>query len=168
MAEFRLIKGVFHCPVPFWGITRVGDLRRISISKEMAPWSLGGNYDRPIARRIIEDAGVPRGNLPSKKNTALSSYFLWPYSPDAVRSFRQFLTARKLAAPPSWMVRIIQWVSTVDLLIYLNITGKYGLVKGDFGIRRLFAIKGNNMLFQWGNSELKKRYGRLKEGDGKD
>jgi hypothetical protein len=26
----------------------------------MRPWSIGGNYDRPVPRRIAEEAGVPR------------------------------------------------------------------------------------------------------------
>jgi hypothetical protein len=159
MMEFRLIKGVFHCPVPFWGIRRVTEIRKISVSEEMRPWSFGGRYNRPIARRILEQAGVPRGAFAEKKkNIALAPYFLWPYSPDAVRSFRAYLRRRKLAAPPTWAVNIFRKISAIDLLLYLNITGKLGLVKGDYGIRRIFAIKGNDLLFQWGNWELKKLY----------
>ena len=26
----------------------------------MQPWSVGGKYDRPICRRIVEEAGIPR------------------------------------------------------------------------------------------------------------
>jgi hypothetical protein len=26
----------------------------------MAPWSIGGKYDRPIPRRLVEEQGVPR------------------------------------------------------------------------------------------------------------
>jgi hypothetical protein len=35
-------------------------LDAISRSEEMAPWRIGGSYDRPIARRLIEEAGIPR------------------------------------------------------------------------------------------------------------
>lgn len=35
-------------------------LEAISRSEEMAPWRLGSGYDRPVARRLIEEAGVPR------------------------------------------------------------------------------------------------------------
>ena len=34
---------------------------RISRSPEMGPWVVGHSYDKPIPRRILEEAGVPRG-----------------------------------------------------------------------------------------------------------
>lgn len=34
----------------------------------MKPYSIKGNYNRPIARRIVESAGVPRGMFAMKKN----------------------------------------------------------------------------------------------------
>lgn len=39
----------------------------MSMSAEMTPWSVGGHYDRPIARRIIEEAGVERGQFANRK-----------------------------------------------------------------------------------------------------
>jgi hypothetical protein len=42
-------------------------LKAICNSKEMEPWSVGGTYDRPIARRIIEGAGIPRGTFANYK-----------------------------------------------------------------------------------------------------
>ena len=35
-------------------------VRDITTSAEMRPWSIGGDYDRPIPRRALEEAGVPR------------------------------------------------------------------------------------------------------------
>ena len=35
---------------------------------EFAPYSIKGNYNRPIARRIVESAGVPRGIFATEKN----------------------------------------------------------------------------------------------------
>ncbi len=68
IAEFRLRLGFLHLPVPYLGtvdcqprgckISR--SIRRISNSEEMAPWSVDGEYDRPIPRRIVESAGVER------------------------------------------------------------------------------------------------------------
>jgi hypothetical protein len=159
IAEFRLIRGVFHCPVPFWGIRHVAELRGISVSDEMRKWSVGGHYNRPIARRIVEDAGVPRGAFAiRKKNTAMASYFLWPYSTDAVSSFRRYIRQRGLCAPPIWIVRILKFISTTELLLVLNFTAKLGLVRGDVGIRRLIALKANGLLFHWANWELKQVY----------
>jgi hypothetical protein len=59
-AEFRLRVGFIHLPVPYLGCTRLASIYRISNSPEMRPWSLMNKYDRPIPRRLIEEAGVPR------------------------------------------------------------------------------------------------------------
>ncbi|BDS07835.1 hypothetical protein NT6N_28750 [Oceaniferula spumae] len=40
---------------------------RISRSDEMKPWSVDNRYNRPIARRIIEEGGLPRGTFAGKK-----------------------------------------------------------------------------------------------------
>jgi hypothetical protein len=58
--EFRLRTGYLNFPVPFVGLQRHADIHRISRSEEMAPWRLGNSYDRPIPRRIAEEAGAPR------------------------------------------------------------------------------------------------------------
>ena len=68
IAEFRLRLGFMHFPLPYLGTVdcqparcRISrSVRRISNSEEMAPWSIGGDYDRPIPRRIVESAGVDR------------------------------------------------------------------------------------------------------------
>ena len=54
--EFRLFKGVFQCVVPFWGVRHSHELRAITLSDEMKPWYMNRDYDKPIARRIVEDA----------------------------------------------------------------------------------------------------------------
>jgi hypothetical protein len=61
LGEFRLRTGFMHVPVPVIAFNRAEEVRRIGQSAEMAPWRLGTDYDRPVARRIVEEAGVPRG-----------------------------------------------------------------------------------------------------------
>jgi hypothetical protein len=60
LVEFRLRAGFIHLPVPACGAIHRRFIRRITLSPEMKPYSVGGNYDRPIPRRIIEEAGIPR------------------------------------------------------------------------------------------------------------
>jgi len=60
LTEYRLSTGFLNCPVPLWGIRQLDDLIRLSNAAEMQPWDVGGNYTRPICRRIVESAGVPR------------------------------------------------------------------------------------------------------------
>jgi hypothetical protein len=59
-SEYRLWTGYINCAVPYWGIRQLDDVIRISNSAEMSPWDIGGNYTRPICRRIVENAAVPR------------------------------------------------------------------------------------------------------------
>lgn len=60
-SEFRLRVGYVHLPVPYIGALHGPAIHRITRSDEMRPWRLhAGYYDRPIARRIAEEAGVPR------------------------------------------------------------------------------------------------------------
>lgn len=60
LTEFRLDAGFVHAPVAFLGARRVGELADVTADPEMDPWRLENDYDRPIARRIAEEAGVPR------------------------------------------------------------------------------------------------------------
>jgi hypothetical protein len=60
LTEYRLHAGFIHCPIPFWGVKQIRDLRALSISPEMESWDVPGNYSRTICRRIVEEAGVPR------------------------------------------------------------------------------------------------------------
>jgi hypothetical protein len=74
LGEFRLARDFVHLPVPSIGCLRHPDLHRISRSAEMAPYSIGGDYDRPIPRKIVESAGVPRAAFGQRK-VATSIYF---------------------------------------------------------------------------------------------
>jgi len=60
LGEFRLRVGFLHVPVPMLGFRAHKKLRAMSRSSQMEPWTLHNNYDRPIARRMAEEAGVPR------------------------------------------------------------------------------------------------------------
>jgi len=66
--EFRLRAGCLHFPVPYVAGFDPDALHRIAASDEMAPWRTeGADYDRPIARRIAEEAGVPRESFGQRK-----------------------------------------------------------------------------------------------------
>ncbi len=67
MHEFRLRTGFINLPVPFLAVVEHPSIHAISNSPHMARWSVGGPYDRPIPRRIAEDAGVPRALFGQKK-----------------------------------------------------------------------------------------------------
>jgi hypothetical protein len=60
LTEYRLRLGFAHVPVPFIGGLLPRSIAAISDSAEMAQYSVGGSYDRPIPRRIVEEAGIAR------------------------------------------------------------------------------------------------------------
>ncbi len=60
ITEFRLDSGYFHIPTACLGARFSAPLQKICQSKEMEKYSIGGDYDRPIPRRICEDAGIAR------------------------------------------------------------------------------------------------------------
>jgi hypothetical protein len=67
LSDYRLMAGFLHCPVPFWGVRQIREVNAISNSPEMKPWDVPGDYSRPICRRIVEEAGVPREMFGVKK-----------------------------------------------------------------------------------------------------
>ena len=60
LTEYRLRAGFVNCTVPFWGARQVDDVRALAERDELVPWRVASSYDRPIPRRIAEDAGLPR------------------------------------------------------------------------------------------------------------
>jgi hypothetical protein len=66
---------------------------------EMRPWTLGGDYDRPIARRILEEAGVARSAFAERKRLVTPAY-------DSITRrappLERFLSQASLAAFERW------------------------------------------------------------------
>jgi hypothetical protein len=60
LLEFRLRIGFFNFNPLYTAGLHVSALHAISRSEEMKPWRIGGDYDRPIPRRILEEAGISR------------------------------------------------------------------------------------------------------------
>ena len=61
--EFRLRTGFVDFNPYYAAALHLPAIFEITKSDEMAPWRLGSGYDRPIPRRIIEEAGIPRGTF---------------------------------------------------------------------------------------------------------
>lgn len=76
LGEFRLRVAFIHLPLPFVGCRDWPEVRRISRSEEMLPYRIGGKYDRPIPRRILEEAGVPRGLFGQQKKMVSALIFI--------------------------------------------------------------------------------------------
>lgn len=156
-SEFRIQKGVFQCAVPFWGARHVKEICKISRSNEMKQWTLMSDYDRPIPRRIVESANVPRGTFAnSKKLTAgRGNGFYWPYSKREDQSYRSFLDGIHIDSIPP----IIVWLNRGLALFGMKLKKIPGM--SHFDPRSWlgsFRSSPNRLLFQWANTELKKLY----------
>lgn len=67
MIEHRLRVGYLLLPLPLYGVQQWVSIRKITLSGEMLPYTIGGSYCRPIARRIVETAGVKRDQFGMNK-----------------------------------------------------------------------------------------------------
>src|SRR2546430_1791189 len=70
LSEYRLWIGFLHCPLPFFGIRQAAAINAISRSPEMARWDWPPGNSRPICRRILEEAGLPRRGFGVEKRAA--------------------------------------------------------------------------------------------------
>lgn len=132
IAEFRLRLGCIHIPVPFFGASQHESLHQISNSQEMKPWVVGGHYDRPIPRRILEEMGVPRGLFGvGKRGIGIGvSYFPTRMHPESYRSLLAFSRSHRHKRSPFSLAGF--W-----LLYFINCTSKAAVI----GLRKLKAGK---------------------------
>ncbi len=75
LSEYRLRVGFIHCPVPYLGARQVAEIRTLGRSAELAAWTVRGDSRRPICRRILEEAGVPRQAVGLQKRAASVLFF---------------------------------------------------------------------------------------------
>jgi hypothetical protein len=80
LTEVRLNAGIVQVAPIYIGAVRRDDIVRITESSKMDPWRLGVVYDRPIPRRIAEDAGVPRELFGQTKMASVVE-FSTPHTP---------------------------------------------------------------------------------------
>jgi hypothetical protein len=106
---FRTRVGLLHFRVPSIGYSEFTSTQRIANSQEMRPWQLRRNhYDRPIPRRIVEEAGVPSELFGQRKKIA--ARVLRFCNPAGVRE----PDLQKVMAPKSYR-HFSQWTSQVKL-----------------------------------------------------
>lgn len=166
--EFRHHMGYINVPIPYIGLEYHADIINISKSDEMAPWRLNNSYDRPVARRLAEDRGVPRQLFgQQKKATVVSdydeSYFSKELSvalekrwteiqkPNVFRIFRGNVLYR-LFWMQSWMIN--KYVSLIRRLGFKTYDLKYRLIPRRYSQR----IDKWSLLAHLSNEELKKFY----------
>ena len=165
LTEFRLRTGFIHLPVPFMGCTRAADIRRISRSSEMDHWRIGGHYDRPIPRRIAEEAGAARESFGQHKLATAVWWNLRPPKPESAASYRAFSQAssRPLRRLVRWLHGSLYrtsraWSGLADL--FGRLTQRLGrrVCLPQIVPRRFTEPADQDLLTQWGVFVVSDRY----------
>ena len=128
LTEWRLVQGFIHVPVPFWSVRNVEHIARISQSKEMEPWDLGNDYNRPICRRILEEKGVPRGAFGVRKKAAARVFFDQQDSllPENENEYRDWLKRNR----SEWLRRgKLPPLKAMDRMAYVFYTKRFQGIK---------------------------------------
>ncbi len=178
LAEFRLRVGFLNVAVPFAGAVGHPSIHGISNSAEMHPWSLPDTaYDRPIPRRIVEEAGVPRAlfgqvkkavTMPYQRAEGVNPQLEEVMSPISHAAFASFAAARPL------------FKGFVDRATYATLHGLYRLndrALESYALNRLATRVGrplpkgpwmpwrygkerapHSLVFHWAMQRLRPRY----------
>jgi hypothetical protein len=91
LSEIRIEVGFLNLGVPFMFASSIRDLVSIANSEKMSSWQVGGEYDRPIPRRIAEERGVGR-DLFGQKKSVIMEYYTYCRHPQLASEFRSFLS----------------------------------------------------------------------------
>lgn len=99
LSEPRLRSGFIHIPLPFIFAREIAKINAISNSTEMSAWSVGGDYDRPIPRRYLEETKeIPREMFGQVKKAAIDFYSL-PKSNELRSEFLSYLAKKHKIYP---------------------------------------------------------------------
>jgi hypothetical protein len=156
LGELRLDAGFFNVPLTFLHVRSQASITRISQSPEMTPWRTFTDYDRPIPRRLLMEAGVD-GTLFGRRKKAVVDRPYWPVSPDLRRDFIAAVheetghRPRTIAA-----MRVLDALSAVPVAAFKRV-----------GIRLPEAIRPRNVrprLYVWAVNRLADRYQNILAG----
>jgi hypothetical protein len=169
VTEYRLHAGFVHLPVPVLGLRQLPDILRLSNSPEMANWDIGGQYNRPICRRVLEEAGVPR-HLFGMVKTGASIRFLRgedAWSPASKRNFFRWLRKRGRNHGMTWsqalQLRMLLLVLEMALAATPAKAGFFRTRLRAFSFRLTQRIKGsgfNDLAFVWAMDTVRETYRR--------
>jgi hypothetical protein len=179
LEEFRLRVGFIHVVPASFGCTRYPALARISRSPEMAPWSVGGRYDRPIPRRIVEERGIRREAFGQKKK-AVSQPFNTPsdgvprppmdlpsiMTPRGYEDFEAFLETADRSIPArrrAWF-RIMRWMFKLNIRVCWRVNRLAERREWDYRLHPVMAnryereVHPQAYIFHWAVEKVLPRY----------
>lgn len=95
LTDFRLRLDVIDIALPYFGALQDPVATGLEHDPTMAPYRVGGYYDRPVARRLAEEAGLPRGSFAAVKiaGSALLHRDPGAFSPATLADIERFAAA---------------------------------------------------------------------------
>lgn len=166
VTEFRLRLDTIDLPIPMFGMTAIESTVAIARSREMRPWSIGGYYDKPIPRRIIEEAGLARGTFAGSKRAATALIHIEGASlmaPASVRSVRAFAAAEGHAidlSPRRRPSRIDRGLIKLAKLLRVERLAAPLLAHQRAIVHH--RPETGSILFRWGVANIRSRYDALR------
>jgi hypothetical protein len=171
LLEIRLRVGAQVLPAPFIGASDGMAVLHISNSVEMKPWCVGGLYDRPIPRRIIEEAGIPRAWFGQEKHRTARDL---PFVEVAAThpSMADFLQFCESCAPPSLLRRggvgLMQRLYLANCRLNASIAKAYERAGSEKKLLTVISDRYRSRApevarvlaysFQWGTKRISSRY----------
>jgi hypothetical protein len=167
LGEFRLRVDMIHVPMPYIGGLQQPTLSALGSSPEMAPYSVGGVYDEPLARRLAEEAGVPRGSFAVQKlavSQRLNARGLEAMSASGRASFEQFAGVGTLARLPRKQTITRRHRAAIKVAQRFRADRLVGgLVERKWRVVHLEPVLGS-LLLRWAVDHVRPRYSAAVSG----
>jgi hypothetical protein len=168
LTEFRLRLAFVAAHLPHFGATAQPSLLAISGSEEMRPFRVGGGYDRPIPRRIAEEAGLPRGSFATSKRATsinLNRQGREAFAPATVRSIEAFALAEGRQAGLAPVRRIGTLERSATRLAKLLRAGRLaGGLERHRQSTTHFRRQDGALLLRWAVEQVRPRYSAVASG----
>ena len=139
----------------------------------MRPWILGRGYDRPIPRRLVEEAGVARDLFGGSKKAVTQPFHNRDCLKDVMsaRSYLDFVAyARGKHLFPGkfskWRFEFMCLLYRLNLRLNWKAAGVFKATRKSILTRPIIndryrsPIRINSFLFHWGCEKIRNRYAR--------
>lgn len=166
VTENALKNGYIIIPLPTYGASACISIKNISNSSEMKPWTLGVKYDKPIPRRIVESAGIPRNSFGQIKygggfylGYETAGRMKRKMSKDGYEDFLRFRKSYRNSRPISRFLHGVKYYNCLFPTYLSYACGRIGLHPGiKQKAPRIANPFAPNELFHWSVDVMKKRY----------
>lgn len=161
LTELRLRTDMIHVPLPYIGGTEQPSFAVLRRSPDMQRYAVGGAYDEPLARRLAEEAGVPRDAFAVQKlatSQRIQTYGLGAMSKSGLDSFERFAGPERIASLPRKDVIRGRHRAAIKLARALH-AGRLvsGLVERRWRVVHIEPVLGS-LLLRWAVEQVRSRY----------